>query len=67
MRMPNSQVAVIGEVIMPELQELIPKIIIKMRPDGSFINTPLEDLYPFLTRKQLEEEMLIPLIDDQTS
>ena len=59
--------SVIGEVIMPELQELIPKIIIKMRPDGSFINTPLEDLYPFLTRKQLEEEMLIPLIDDQTS
>jgi acetolactate synthase-1/2/3 large subunit len=52
---------------MPDSQELIPKIIIKMRPDGTFINTPLEDLYPFLSRKQLEEEMIIPLIDDQTT
>ena len=65
--MLKTRKSVIGEVTMPELQELIPKIIIKTRPDGSFINTPLEDLYPFLTRKQLEEEMLIPLIDDQTS
>jgi acetolactate synthase-1/2/3 large subunit len=28
------------------------------------VSTPLEDLYPFLDREELAENMLVPLMDD---
>ena len=60
----NHKGSIIGEVIMPEFQELIPKSAVKTRADGSIYSSPLEDLYPFLPREELESEMIIPLIKE---
>ena len=50
---------------MPEFQELIPKSAIKTTASGNVYSSPLEDLYPFLDRAELESEMLIPLIKEE--
>lgn len=55
--------SVLGEVMMPEFQELIPKSSLKLRSDGSLYSPPLEDLYPFLTPDQLAHEMIIPMLN----
>ena len=44
---------------MPEFQELIPKLSLKVLDDGSIKSPPLEDLYPFLSDEELAEEMMI--------
>lgn len=53
-----------AEVIMPEFQELIPKINFKVDENGTIISPPLEDMYPYLGEKELAEQMLIPLYKD---
>lgn len=44
---------------------LTPKLMTKKRTDGSFYSPPLEDLSPFLSRKELQENMIIPLFNDE--
>jgi acetolactate synthase-1/2/3 large subunit len=51
---------ILGEISMPEFQELVPKSSIKLREDGSLYSPPLEDMYPYLSPEQLKSEMLIP-------
>ena len=48
------------EVIMPEDQLLVPKSSIEVRPDGSIVSRPLEDLYPFIDRETFDRNMIIP-------
>ncbi len=55
---------VICEVIADPLQPLVPKLSFRVLPDGKMVSPPLEDLYPFLTREQLKNEMLIGLSDE---
>lgn len=57
---------VFAELTMPEFQELIPKLSLKLRKDGTLYSPPLEDLYPFLSSEQLSAEMIIPqlIIED---
>ena len=52
---------VLCEVLMDPTQLLVPKLSFASQPDGSLVSPPLEDLYPFLPRQVLKEEMLIPL------
>lgn len=59
-----SEGSIFAELVMPEFQELVPKMAVKTRSDGSVYSSPLEDLYPFLSREELEAEMLIPLIEE---
>jgi len=47
------------EIMMPEKQSLIPKVSSSRNPDGSFESRPLEDLYPFLSREEFLENMII--------
>lgn len=49
--------SIIAEVMMQEFQELIPKLSLKKRPDGSIYSPPLEDLYPFLNPTSLAKEL----------
>ena len=51
------------EVIMSETQPLIPRVSSLKKPDGSIISRPLEDLYPFLDRKEFAEQMIIDTIE----
>ena len=49
---------VICELIIDHNQEQMPKAINKRMPDGKSIATKYEDMYPFLTSKELKENML---------
>jgi acetolactate synthase I/II/III large subunit len=53
----------ICEIMMPEEQPLIPRVSSLKRPDGSIIAKPLEDLYPFLDRKEFLENMIVKPIE----
>lgn len=45
------------EIIMPEYQELIPKLAIQVDKNGNIFTPSLENLYPFLPTDQLDYEM----------
>jgi acetolactate synthase-1/2/3 large subunit len=46
------------EIMMDPDQEQIPKVIYRRRADGTAEYAPLEDLYPFLDRKELADNMI---------
>ncbi len=48
----------ICEIMMDHDQDQGPKAINKRNPDGTTKQTPLEDLYPFLDPKEVEENMI---------
>lgn len=48
--------------ISPE-QLFTPRTASQRLPDGRMVSKPLEDLYPFLSRQELEENMIIPIWD----
>jgi acetolactate synthase-1/2/3 large subunit len=51
------------EVMIQPNQAIGPRVSSRIRPDGSMVSTPLEDMFPFLDREELRSNMLIPLID----
>ncbi len=58
----NLEGPVFVDIMMPEDQFLGPKIGLKMTSSGHLLSPPLEDLYPFLSREELKENMIIPLL-----
>jgi acetolactate synthase-1/2/3 large subunit len=56
---------ILCEVMVSPDQEFHPKAASKQLPDGSFVSQPLENMYPFLSREELKENMLIPLLDEE--
>lgn len=54
---------VICEVLLSPDQEFLPKASSKQLPDGSFISRPLEDMYPFLSKEELKQNMIIKMFD----
>lgn len=55
---------VLCEVVLDLEQTFSPKLASRRLPDGRMVSAPLEDLYPFLDREELAENMLIPLLED---
>ncbi len=53
--------AFVCEVFVTKYQKTEPKTSAKKLADGSMISAPLEDMYPFLDREELESNMFIPL------
>jgi acetolactate synthase-1/2/3 large subunit len=53
------------EILVDPRQEVIPRQGFDQRPDGSFAARPLEDMYPFLDRREFLENMIVG--KDQTS
>jgi acetolactate synthase-1/2/3 large subunit len=49
---------VICEIITPPDQEIIPTIASQKQEDGSMVSKPLEDMYPFLDRKEFALNMV---------
>jgi acetolactate synthase I/II/III large subunit len=47
------------EIIMEENQPLIPRVSSLKKPDGTIISKPIEDLYPFLSREEFLENMIV--------
>ena len=52
----------ICEVITDQAQQFAPKLSSRRLDDGTMVTAPLEDLAPFLSREELAENMLIPLM-----
>jgi acetolactate synthase-1/2/3 large subunit len=49
------------EIIMPPDQPLIPRVASKKLPDGSIRSTPIEDMWPYLTREEFKTQMIVPI------
>lgn len=52
------------EVFCDTTQVFEPKSATKRLEDGTLYSPPLEDLYPFLDRKELRDNMIIPMISE---
>lgn len=52
------------EIMMDDMQELIPRASSLKKPDGSMVSKPLEDMYPFLDREEFFEEMIVTPLDE---
>lgn len=50
------------EIFVTKYQKTEPKTSARRLPDGGMYSAPLEDLYPFLSREEMEENMLIPMV-----
>ena len=55
---------VLCEVMVAPDQAIGPRVSSALRPDGSIVSRPLEDLWPFLDRDELRANMLIPTLDE---
>ncbi|PSR52472.1 acetolactate synthase [Adhaeribacter arboris] len=50
-------------VILDEQQLFEPKLSSKQLPDGRMVSAPLEDMFPFLEKEDLMQNLLIPAIE----
>lgn len=57
--------SVFCEIFTDTEQVWEPKSSTKYLPDGSLYSPPLEDMAPFLSREELERNMLIPLMEER--
>ncbi len=55
----------ICEIFIDETQVFAPKLGAKIHPDGTITSPPLEDLSPFLSKEELESNMIIAPFDDK--
>jgi acetolactate synthase I/II/III large subunit len=58
----NSNGPALAEVILDPEQAFEPKLAARQMPDGKIVSPSLEDMSPFLSREELKENMLVPLI-----
>ncbi|MDY3225969.1 MAG: thiamine pyrophosphate-binding protein [Candidatus Faecousia sp.] len=58
----NQSQACICEMMFSPLQVTEPKASSKKLPNGQMVSAPLEDMAPFLSREELAENMMIPLL-----
>ena len=59
----NADGPAVCEIILDENQPFAPKLAAKQLPNGRIVSPALEDLSPFLPRKELRDNMLIDLIE----
>ena len=55
---------IICEINVDKDQQIAPRMVFTVKPDGKWIAKPLEDMYPFLDRKTFKENMVIPILDE---
>lgn len=60
----NEQGPVLCEVMLDPRQQFEPKLSSKQLPTGQIISPPLEDMYPFLEREELQSNMFTPVQSD---
>jgi len=51
------------EVMLDPEQQFEPKLSSRQLADGRMVSSPLEDLFPFLSREELKENLLIPPVE----
>jgi acetolactate synthase-1/2/3 large subunit len=60
----HSEGPAICEIMTPCDQEIIPTVSSQKMEDGSMVSKPLEDMYPFLNRKEFLSNMIIKPLDN---
>lgn len=60
----NAESFVMCEIMVDSDQGFEPKSASKKLPNGKMVSAPLEDLKPFLDRKELEENMIVDMVKD---
>jgi acetolactate synthase-1/2/3 large subunit len=60
----SSEGPCVCEVLMDPRQTLYPKISSVVKPDGTMVSRPLEDMYPFLPRDVFARSMIIPPLNE---
>lgn len=60
----NTPGPIVCEIHMDPKQTLYPKVSSKVKPDGSLVSKPLEDMYPFLSREEFKRNMIIKPLDE---
>ena len=55
---------VVCDVIVPREQEIIPSVASRVNDDGSMSSRPLEDMYPFLDRKEYKNNLFVKEVDE---
>ena len=50
----NSNKAVICEVMMPPMQDLVPRVQTQMNEDGTFEPAMLDNMYPFISKDRIK-------------
>lgn len=55
---------VLCTIEMDPKESMLPKLSSEIKPDGSMISKPLEDLFPFLPRDEFRTNMLIPTYNE---
>jgi acetolactate synthase-1/2/3 large subunit len=55
---------ILADVILDPTQVFEPKLSSRVLPDGKMVSAPLEDMYPFLPRIELLENLFIPPWDE---
>ena len=56
-------VPMIIEVMCQKWQEVIPTLQGRKNPDGTISAPPLEDMYPFLSREEFYDNMIVEALD----
>lgn len=56
--------AAVCEVVLDLRQAFSPKLSSRTLPDGRIVTSPPEDMAPFLTREELRENMIVPILED---
>ena len=51
------------EVMCQNWQEVIPTLQGRKNPDGTISAPPLEDIYPFLSREEFYDSMIVEALD----
>lgn len=57
----------ICEIMADIEQKFEPKCASRRLEDGTMVSAPLEDLAPFLSREELQEQMMIPLWEERSA
>ena len=52
------------DVMLDSKQNFEPKLSSRQLPDGRMVSSPLEDMFPFLSREELKDNMLVPTLHD---
>ena len=55
---------VVCEVLVEPDQPIGPRVTSRIGVNGKMVSSPLEDLYPFLDREELQANMLVPLVQE---
>lgn len=55
---------VVCEVMLPVQYNFAPKLSSERKPDGRMVSKPLEDMFPFLSREEFLENMIIPVMNE---